>query len=558
MNIDTLTQVTKKYLSTKWRQNKWVLGLIIICIIGIVFRSVHYSDWLVFKSDQARDALIMTQAMSNGFSSLPLLGPEAGSTKFRLGPITYYFQYISGELFGAMPESYAYPDLIFGILTLPLFFFLFRKFLSLTISFWLTALASISLFLVTFSRFAWNPNLLPFFTTLFAWFFLNALENQEKQRQYYLTGAAICMGIIAQLHLVAILGLGIGLGIFLMFSRALRSKEIFLGIIIAILLQFPIFIHEWQTGGANTNSFISAISGEKYQDKNHSCYEKLFRAYQEGSHITWIITTGQQNTDTLVTRGLAIKCDQKCQTALPYSLMAMIIFTLILWLTFHRLRSETATKQKLKVGFIGSWLFGFLIVTILVAYETEVRFYLGIIPVLFLSLGFAAEYFLNHPLSQKYTLIKIVLYSIGIVMILLNIKATSTYLYELATSKISAEDSSRDLRFGTESKVTLGQLRAIATEAKAHFTSNVPVLITGESHHVKSMYYVLTSEYGYRGCYLRGEIKNIPPGFNHLFIEEYNPSLPEGLTPFGTLGAIFQSTESLSSDVTLPEKCLTY
>ncbi|MGK2848839.1 MAG: glycosyltransferase family 39 protein [Minisyncoccota bacterium] len=544
----------KNYME-KWRVKYSFLVLIAISLVGIGLRTIHHSDWLVFKSDQARDALIMEQAMINGIISLPLLGSEAGSTGFRLGPISYYFQYVSGKLFGGTPESFAYPDLLFGILTIPFLFLLLRRFLSVPVSLWLTTMASISLLLVTFSRFAWNPNSLPFFTTMFSWFFLSAIEKNGNERRWLLIAAAISLGIIAQLHMVAILGLGIGLILFQIFSKELRLREIIISMMIVITLQAPLFVYEWQTNGSNTKMFLSATTSEKYQDTKHAWYEKTIRAYQQGSRIIWLITTGQQNTDMILTRGLSVKCDQECQEALPYSIASMILFSFIIISNYRHWKSIVVPRQKKALSFIGLWFGGFFLVTILVAYEIETRFYLGLIPPLFIFFGLAIERILNtsHQPRLKYTAI-----FIGTALILLNLQATTKYLRELAVSQVSAEESSRDLRFGTEAKVTLGQLRAIAKTANQKFVPTTPILISGESHHVKSMYYVLSAEYGYRGCYMRGKQKTIPVGFNHLFINEYRLEEDNDLIPFGTLGATFEITDLPEPSATFPQGCLTY
>ncbi len=544
----------RQYL-TKWRPLYPLVFLIIICLVGIGLRTIHHSDWLVFKSDQARDALIMKQAMANGIASLPLLGSEAGSTGFRLGPISYYFQYASGKLFGGTAESFAYPDLIFGILTIPFLFLLLQRFLSIPTSLWLTTLASASLLLVTFSRFAWNPNSLPFFTTIFTWFFLSALDRNSNNRRWFLIGAALSLGIIAQLHLMAILGLGIGLVLFQFFSRELTLKESILCFLIVLALQTPLFLHEWQTSGSNTKMFFQAATGEKYQDTKHAWHEKIIRAYQQGGRITWLIITGQQNTDIILTRGLSLKCDKKCQEALPYSIAGMTLFGFIIFLNYRHWKSIKSLQQKKALSFIGLWFGSFFLITVLVAYEIETRFYLGLIPPLFIFFGLAIERIVNTDSQSwlKYTAV-----TIGIALIFFNLQATAKYLYELANSQISAEESGRDLRFGTEAKVTLGQLRDIAEATNQEFESATPLLISGESHHVKSMYYVLSVEYGYRGCYMRGKQGTVPTGFNHLFINEYQSEKNNDLIPFGTLGATFEITNSPEANVSFPEGCLTY
>lgn len=535
-------------------KKRYAVALTMILIVGIGLRAYHFSDWLIFKSDQARDALIMDQAMHDGIASLPLLGPEAGSTKFRLGPISYYFQYASGKFFHGTAESFAYPDLIFGILTIPVLFLLFRRFFTPLLSLWLTALASASLLLVTFSRFSWNPNGLPFFTTLFVLLFLLALDRQNTSRKWFLIGSAVCAGIIAQLHLVAILGLVIGLIAFLISSQSLRPKELLMCMLVAFSLQLPLLAYEWQTNGSNSQTFVRAATGERYKNIEHAWYEKVFRGYQESARVTWLITTGQQNTDTILTKGLIIKCDKKCREALPFSVAAIILFSTGIISMYRSWRFELNQYRKSAIAFMGWWLIGFSSVIMLVAYETETRFYLGIIPPLFILLGLTIENILG--ISQNIWFKKLLI-AIGIILIAINLQATTKYLSELAQSRTSAEDSGRDLRFGTEAKVTLGQLRDIGKETERQLPKEASTIIFGESHHVKSMYYVLTREFGYTGCYLRGKQKGLSESFNTIFIEEYRPSEPEGLTPFGTLGASFKAA-SVEQKSPLPEKCLTY
>jgi hypothetical protein len=558
--IKTTGNRMKKFLNHTFEQRKFY-GIIIfsvIFVIGIGLRTMHYGDLLVFKSDQARDALIMEQAVKGSIFKLSLLGPQVSGTSLRLGPISYYFQYFSGKLFGATPESLAYPDLIWGILTLPILFLLLRRFFPLALSFWLTALGSVSLFLVTFSRFGWNPNGLPFFSTLFAWSFLSVLESKGRSRLWLLGIAAVCVGVIAQLHLMSILGLLLGLVVFLIFSRALRWQEIALCAMIVMTLNFPVLLNEWQTNGGNAQSFIKAVTKKGPQSDGHAWHEKIFRAYQELAGVTWLIATGQQNTEMIPTKGFSIKCDKKCQTALPYSLLAIIMLGYILISVYWAWKSAVANViRKRALAFMATWLGNFFFATILVAYQVETRFYLGLVPVIFVFLGFAIEQSFN---SIKNIWIKRMLMIAGIIVILLNFQATAKYLRELSNSQISADESGRDLRFGTAPKVTLGQLRNIANEANRRFTTHAPVFIFGESHYVKAMYYLLSVEHGRKGCYFKGTEKNIPAGFSQLFIVEADDTSDNktDYMTFGTLAATFEATASLSTDAPLPKGCLTY
>ncbi|MBP5993682.1 MAG: glycosyltransferase family 39 protein [Candidatus Moranbacteria bacterium] len=532
--------------------NKWFL-LIGIFFTGIALRVVNFGDWLVFKSDQARDALLMDTVLTNGFSSIPLLGPQVAGTELRLGPVTYLFQYISGVIFGASPESYAYPDLFFGIMTLPILFLLFRRFFSWGLACWLTALASVSFVLITFSRFAWNPNSLPFFSALFAWFLLSALDEQGNRRWWHLIGSAICLGIIAQLHLAAAAGLIFGFVLFLIIFRPLKIRELIVCMVIVALSHFPVVINEIQTDGDNLHEFALAFEKKGTKDDQHGWYEKVFRAYQDGSQVVWLVMTGRQDADTIITKGKDIRCDSHCRAALPYSVSVMLFFGLLMMAMLLTWRREENEKRRQSIGFVVLWVIGFLCVTIPLAYQLETRFYLGLVPMLLIIFGFGIERLFSW---SDHRFLRIASIIFGVVVVGSNLLVAFDYLQDLSRSQISSEESSSDLRFGTAPKVTLGQLRNIAEEGRKRLSSKYPTIVTGESLHVKSMYYVLSSEYGYSGCYIRGYTK-VPEVFNQINIE-YTPD-QKAEVEFGTLSATFRPASDVA-DIPLlfPDKCLNY
>lgn len=528
-----------------------------ILLFGIGLRVVNFGDLLIFKADQSRDAILMDQAVSEGFRSIPLLGPQIGGTPFRLGPVTYYFQYISGKIFGSSPESFAYPDLLWGILALLFLFLLLRKFFSLKICLSLMALASVSLFLVTFSRFGWNPNGLPFFTILFTWSLLSALEKKDKKRWLLLGIAALSFGIITQLHLIAFLGLGLGLISFLIFSRPLRLREIAFCFAIIMLSNFPILMHEWKTNGGNYNEFKKAFAKKESIGEKHAWYEKVFRAYQENSRATWIIVSGQQNTDTILTRGITIKCDKKCQSALPFSFVAMGLTFFVVIFSYINWKNAEDPRKKRALNFIWYWLGGFFAITIFLAYQIEARFYLGIIAPLFIFFGLAMEKIIQEIMNRK---LKILMAILGLFFIISNLYSTIIYLKELSISQFSAVESHRDLRFGTAPKVTLGQLRAIAEESSRRFSPEVPIIVSGLGLYSRSVFYIASFEKGYNACYLRGEKEKISASFNNLILASTDDDTREidGYKNFGTLSAKFIEAEFPEEITPFPKACLDF
>ena len=192
------TENIKKYLSTI-PKSVWILGLIIF--IGIFLRTYNFRDWLYFYPDQARDVTLVRDVL-NGNAPIPLLGFRAASTFFELGAMYYYFQIISGWIFGVAPQAMAYPDLFFNILVIPLLYYFLRKLFRVDISLFLTGLYAISYYAIEFSRFAWNSNPMPFFVLLFLLSLWNLLSEGKRVGWGWIFGLGIALGVGVQLHTI--------------------------------------------------------------------------------------------------------------------------------------------------------------------------------------------------------------------------------------------------------------------------------------------------------------------------------------------------------------------
>ncbi len=150
-----------KFLDRLKNFKRWELVLILFIIAGgIFFRAYNFSSWARFNDDQIRDALVVDRMVSG--EEFPIFGPKAGGTHFNLGPAFYYLEYFSALIFGNTPQSLAYPVLLFSILSIPLFYLIFKKIFNQNISLALTAVFASSFFIIKYSRFAWNMNLIPF------------------------------------------------------------------------------------------------------------------------------------------------------------------------------------------------------------------------------------------------------------------------------------------------------------------------------------------------------------------------------------------------------------
>jgi 4-amino-4-deoxy-L-arabinose transferase-like glycosyltransferase len=533
------------------------IAFFLILALGLGLRVVGFEELLVFKSDQARDALLMENVFSG--ESIPLLGPQVGGTPLRLGPVTYYFQYLSGLLFGSTPESLAYPDLFFGILILPLLFLFLRRFFSIPLSLGLMALGSVSFVLVTFSRFAWNPNSLPFFTTLFAYAFLVAEESIGRRRWLFLAVCAVALGIIFQLHVAASFGIVLGLIAYLLWYRSFSFREVFGVMFIVVLLHAPVIVSEVRSGGENVGFLKEEFSERGVEPGKHNFLEKGFRSFQQGTHFVWLLTTGHLGPENIETRGFMIKCDKGCRQDIPLSVTLLTFVLVLLWFARKQFVNTHDDQKRRELVFLLLWLIGFFLFTVPIAYELETRFYLGIIAPLFVFLGLAFQY-LEESARGKF--FKYLLYGGIASLILVQLQVTSLYLYEMSRASTSSLGSHEDLRFGTAPKVTLGQLRRIASSVDGVLEQGTPVFISGENLYVKSLYYVLSHEYGFRGCYMRGEKNAVPIGMNHVLLrytgESETERLPDEFQSFGTLSVSVRKALDAEAEVIFPSECLTY
>ncbi len=237
----------------------WVL--LAIVLVGVFLRTYHFHDWLRSNMDQGRDSLLVGSVI-NGDISPPLLGPRASGTQFKLGPIFYYFQIASAEVFGSYPDKLAYPDLIASILCIPLLFFFLRKYFDQLAALSATALFAVSFFIIEYSRFAWNPNSTPFWTILSLYGLHSIISKREKRKALWAVLAGISIGVVIQLHTMSLFFFAIIVTatfgyLYLRKTNLLRYLLVIL--VFATICNIPQLINEFQTHGQNSKEFAKGV-----------------------------------------------------------------------------------------------------------------------------------------------------------------------------------------------------------------------------------------------------------------------------------------------------------
>lgn len=267
-------------ISKLFRKKEFII-LTIIIVAGIFLRSYNFSDWLRFNDDQVRDALVVDKMISG--EDFPLLGPKAGGTTFNLGPAFYYLEYFSALLFGNTPQSLAYPVLFFSILSIPLFYLLFKNIFVRNAALILTAIYASSFFSIKYSRFAWNMNLIPFFVLAFIFLLAKIADENEKRKNPWVILLGITIGIGIQLHTLLLVCFPLVLFLFLLIDFLKNKRMAFRGILvivfIALALNFPAIFYDLKSNGENIGSFFrgatsktdeKVLIGEKFS-KNLIC-----------------------------------------------------------------------------------------------------------------------------------------------------------------------------------------------------------------------------------------------------------------------------------------------
>jgi len=401
-------------------KKNWVyLVLTVIIVFAAGFRVWHFSDWLHFGMDQARDASLVKEAVQNGPSQLPLLGPRAGGTFVRLGPIFYYFQYISAKLSGSTsPPVFAYPDLLFSILVIPLFFLFLKLFFKNATALLVTALYAFNFVIIQFSRFAWNPNSIPFWTLLAFYALLRAADEKKKSKKYlWITLFAIGWAVAGQLHFVTLAAIPLAALFFLLWTGKWRNfswKEAAAGVVLMMIFFAPVILSDIKMSGDNVKQFLWAF---KYKPQEHSLTDNLKADLSmHANYYTQILTTYISPTG---------KASLLAGAAL--SLFAL------LYIFGGLKKKENDDRRKNFLKLIFAWAAVSFLILIPFAFQIKPRFLFFEIFIPFIFVGFGAEWLLAGRKWKK--LATVAVFGAVSVVICLNLEATTAWFGKLENGK---------------------------------------------------------------------------------------------------------------------------
>lgn len=470
---------------------KYIWILLAIVLVGTFFRTYQFRDWLYFYPDQARD-LVLARDVVDGQSSWPVLGAIAASSPFKLGPMYYYFQIIVGEIFGVRPDTMAYPDLFFGVLSIPLLFYLLRRYFTSNLSLLLTGLYGVSFFAVRYSRFAWNTNPIPFFSILFFLALLGCLDTEEKRKWLWAIALGIAIGVGVQLHTVLLLLMPATVGCvfaYLLWKRHLKWHTVALVMAFVFVLNLGQLSSERETNFRNVRYFWVEMTTRSPQG-GHGFLKNMALDVLCHAQANTHLLTSLDNKDYCNTVSDLTNTPGHPAERVPYSVtLGSLFFGLFFlalsffsWLFFMKRETDPRRKQFLTLVALYTGLSFFVLFPVMDD-NAPMRYFLPTLFVPVICLGLLLKYLsLQFPLKGRY-------FAVGIVVL-----------------------------FGVMNMVSLGK-EAFLYATHAQSRSNYVVL--GELEQMRD--YILTYGGGQKEIYFMGAQKfyqNYSKPFSFVFEEK--------------------------------------
>ncbi len=486
-------------------KNKFLVGLGVVMLLVLAMRLWSFGDLLTFKMDQARDVKLIEEAYNGGVGELPLFGPRAAKTYLRLGPIFYYFEYLSMFIFGDQPWAVAVPDLIFSILTIPLFYYFLRQAFNKKVSFLTTVVFASSFFLNQYGRFAWNPNSIPFWSLLY---FLGlykvvnstslklrgiksqnqAFAGQESVKSLkfgigglgsgrWLLVAVVGYGVASQLHFTAMLAYPLIGGLFgiIFWKRKWWqgiSWKYWLGAIAILgIMYLPVVLSELYTHGNNWIQFKYALSGRGKEE--FSLYAKIIQSVKLHSEYFWFSLSSWSDGAGMIglagffgiVLGAIFSVWKKFQDTMQANGELRIINDELQRINGgeemindkSQMTNNIGENRIIWFGLVFVWaVVMFLLYTKLAFNVLKPRYWLLEAPIFFVVLAVFLERLLGNGLKKIKG--KYVAYSVVIVLVGMNLWATGNWYWELKNQK----DSSLPLwhlKLKDQNKIPWGQLQ---------------------------------------------------------------------------------------------------
>lgn len=364
-----------KAIISKLFKDKFSLSVLILFFIGLFLRLYKINGFVTFLGDQGRDAIIIKRIIT--FEHFPAIGPPTSIGQVYLGPFYYYF--IAPWLWFSNfdPIGPAIGVAVLSSFFIILSYILIKDIFDKKVALFSSILITFSSVIIEFSRFSWNPNLLPFFSFLF-FYFVYKSQKDQKITWYFLVGAFLSFSI--QLHYLALFLIPSSAiyFIFQIVNNKKKTLEIIKGLIISIasyiFFSIPLVIFDLRHNFLNLNNFITLSKSSSGVGQN------LLKAIYDSFYIfnTYIFNIELNNILIYI-----------FFTALLFFLFIPIknketIKTILLYFVFTFIGIAVYGGQKFPHYFGVVYLYYLVILSYFLVYITDIKFSKYLITVFFI------------------------------------------------------------------------------------------------------------------------------------------------------------------------------
>ncbi|NTU73719.1 phospholipid carrier-dependent glycosyltransferase [Candidatus Roizmanbacteria bacterium] len=270
------------------KKNLTLIILFLIVVVGAFFRLYRINDFATFLGDQGRDAIIVKRiAMLEHFPAIGAsmsLTAKNGSSVF-LGPFYYYLLSPFQALSFNNPLGLAVGTALINSISIIFVFLIARVFVKPSAALLAATLTALSFSNISLSRFAWNPNILPFFSLVTLYFFIDSIT--KKRIWSFILFGAFC-GMALQLHYIYLTfapAYGAVILLLIAVKKLSWKQALKFGYSLAafILVSSPLILFDLRHQFINSKAIISVLTSntEVLGVSHHvGLFESLFLAYQ--------------------------------------------------------------------------------------------------------------------------------------------------------------------------------------------------------------------------------------------------------------------------------------
>lgn len=355
------------YLPWSNGKNLTIFAFLILIAVGAFFRLYRIEDFITFLGDQGRDAIVMKRIATG--EDFPGIGPRSSIGDLFLGPFYFYIMAPFLGLFNFNPVGPAIGVAVMSITAIGASFFIIKREWSAISAFIFLSFVTFSYALISYSRFSWNPNLLPFFS-FFTIFFAYQMLKTKKLRYGFLFG--IFLGASLQLHYLMLLtlpGVALVFGYYLFRNNdAWKAMVSCLGAALAGFggIYAPMILFELKNNFLNLRGLLSIFGEKEFASEEKNILQRFLESNDAiAQHIF--------QTELPIWVGTAL----------------LIAFIFYLWTVFKKQKGDYF------IGLLGASVLSFLLLFSIVDTQRYVHYFMPIYFMVFALIASTFTYFQN-------------------------------------------------------------------------------------------------------------------------------------------------------------------